>query len=157
MLTRATRSGSKALALQIAKKTNLADASAVGIPDIEDAISQSHNDSSMTLDELETPISPSKKRKAPSPKKANTKLVRKKVGVQYSQSPPPNWEEVYGEIRAMRVNINAPVDTMGCEQLGKTESDPKVRHSFARCRPHPDYFTERKVRNVGWTHVILPD
>jgi endonuclease-3 len=32
-------------------------------------------------------------------------------------TPPPNWEEMYELVKAMRLSNPAPVDTMGCERL----------------------------------------
>jgi endonuclease III len=125
--TRATRSGARKLASQIikaAETVKAAETACDSLPDIEDTVPQS--DSSLTSVESEPPTSPSKKRKASSSKVTHIRVGRKRVGELLSQPPPSNWEEVYAEIKAMRATINAPVDTMGCEQLGKTETDPKV-------------------------------
>ncbi|KAF9453738.1 DNA glycosylase [Macrolepiota fuliginosa MF-IS2] len=40
---------------------------------------------------------------------------------------PENWREVYDTIKEMRSRITAPVDTMGCDQAQRNESDPKNR------------------------------
>jgi endonuclease-3 len=122
--TRATRSRGKQLVVEAIKISRATESGHSNLPDIEDVVPQS--DSSLSSLESETPVSQSKKRKATTSRKAVTRVSRRKTGEQLSQSPPVGWEEVYAEIKAMRANINAPVDTMGCEQLGKTEADPKV-------------------------------
>ncbi|KAF8643550.1 hypothetical protein AX16_008938 [Volvariella volvacea WC 439] len=40
---------------------------------------------------------------------------------------PENWKEVYDLIKDMRSKITAPVDTMGCDQAQRHETDPKNR------------------------------
>jgi endonuclease-3 len=124
--TRATRSRVKQLASSVTKTTSSLATSSTSLPDIEDVIVQSDSSASLTSLEAEPTLPPNKKRKTPARNPTSPKKV-KKAAQTLSQPPPPNWEEVYAEIKAMRVNINAPVDTMGCEQLGRTESDPKVR------------------------------
>jgi endonuclease-3 len=42
-----------------------------------------------------------------------------------SISPPANWERVYSLTQAMRSNIIAPVDTMGCESSANPNASPK--------------------------------
>jgi len=122
--TRATRSRVKQLVSSAVKTTISSETSCNGLPDIEDAVVQSDSSLTSIAYEPAASASPSKKRKAPV-RKASSPKKAKKIAEPLSQPPPPNWEEVYAEIKAMRVNIHAPVDTMGCEQLGKTESDPK--------------------------------
>jgi hypothetical protein len=39
---------------------------------------------------------------------------------------PPNWKQTYDMICEMRSRVQAPVDTMGCDQEQVQESDPKV-------------------------------
>ncbi|TDL18515.1 DNA glycosylase [Rickenella mellea] len=95
------------------------------LPDIEDAISSNNSGSKTQADVVATPV---KRRKAtssasPSPKKG--KPVR--VALDTPHPTPQRWEETYKSIKKMRDNIVAPVDTMGCDQLGLSEMDPKNR------------------------------
>lgn len=39
---------------------------------------------------------------------------------------PPRWREQYDTIKRMREHIVAPVDTMGCDQAQRNETDPRV-------------------------------
>jgi len=39
---------------------------------------------------------------------------------------PEHWKEQYDTIKSMRARLTAPVDTMGCDQAQKGETDPKV-------------------------------
>jgi hypothetical protein len=43
---------------------------------------------------------------------------------------PARWRETYDTIKDMRRRIVAPVDTMGCDQAQRKETDPKVRIFF---------------------------
>lgn len=40
---------------------------------------------------------------------------------------PTNWREVFDTLKAMRANMMAPVDTMGCDMAQRHETDPRVR------------------------------
>ena len=42
---------------------------------------------------------------------------------------PPNWEEQMVNIRRMRSDFDAPVDTMGCEKISDRDGRPKVGHN----------------------------
>ncbi|XP_077980509.1 endonuclease III-like protein 1 [Glandiceps talaboti] len=39
---------------------------------------------------------------------------------------PPHWQQQFTNIREMRKNLDAPVDTMGCERLADKEAVPQV-------------------------------
>ena len=39
---------------------------------------------------------------------------------------PEHWKEQYDTIKSMRSRVRAPVDTMGCDQAQRGETDPKV-------------------------------
>ena len=43
---------------------------------------------------------------------------------------PENWEVVYDNIKIMRQNMDAPVDTMGCDQQQDQDSPPEVCRIF---------------------------
>jgi hypothetical protein len=154
--TRATRSTAKKLASHViitAEAAKATETSSNNLPDIEDTIPKS--DSPLSL-ASEPPASPGKKRKASSSKSTNTRVARKKTGKLLSQPPPPNWEEVYTEIKTMRATLNAPVDTMGCEQLGKTEHDPKVSIlTYVLLSLFDLNSSECKIRDTSWPDVIL--
>lgn len=62
-------------------------------------------------------ISPVKK-----PRRRPTKKVNLEDG---PVRPPPDWERVYSLTQEMRSNIQAPVDTMGCEQAANANASPK--------------------------------
>ena len=57
-----------------------------------------------------------------SPRKV--KPIRQNLDVPHPE--PENWRETYAMIKAMRSNIVAPVDTMGCDQAQFKETDHKV-------------------------------
>ena len=40
---------------------------------------------------------------------------------------PNNWECLYGNIRKMREDRTAPVDTMGCDRCNDIDASPKVQ------------------------------
>lgn len=42
-------------------------------------------------------------------------------------TPPPDWEEIYNRVLAMRAEHKAPVDTMGCERLAHPDASEKDR------------------------------
>jgi endonuclease-3 len=44
-----------------------------------------------------------------------------------SIDPPSNWEQVYDLTKKMRLQIPAPVDTMGCERLADENESPKTQ------------------------------
>lgn len=60
--------------------------------------------------------------------KAKPKIpARRKIGDdgEYVYTPPSNWLEIYDTVKAQRTrNPNAPVDTMGCEDLYWTSAPP---------------------------------
>jgi endonuclease-3 len=60
----------------------------------------------------------------PKPKKPRTTPV-KKAPVAVKSEPPPNWEEIYSLVAAMRATRLAPVDTMGCESLASPTASPR--------------------------------
>lgn len=39
---------------------------------------------------------------------------------------PPNWKEVLANVREMRKNFDAPVDTMGCDKCQEDTASPEV-------------------------------
>ena len=43
---------------------------------------------------------------------------------------PPNWKEQLVNIRRMRSDFDAPVDTMGCEKISDRDGRPKVGHNM---------------------------
>ena len=43
-----------------------------------------------------------------------------------SLPPPPNWEEIFENIKKMRSGRTAVVDTMGCERTADLKQEPKV-------------------------------
>jgi hypothetical protein len=70
---------------------------------------------------------------ASSPKKARRSPIKGAAAGDdsaFTLDPPPRWREVYDEIKAMRANIVAPVDGMGCAAAGEREQDP-IRSRFA--------------------------
>lgn len=46
---------------------------------------------------------------------------------------PDNWAEVLENIREMRKDKNAPVDTMGCDKLYDDDVSPQVLHDLTTC------------------------
>ncbi|KDQ18692.1 hypothetical protein BOTBODRAFT_154659 [Botryobasidium botryosum FD-172 SS1] len=53
------------------------------------------------------------------------KAIKKALDVPHEA--PANWEETYNLIKEMRKHIIAPVDTMGCAELGGDETDPAAQ------------------------------
>ena len=82
----------------------------------------------------ESPASSSRKPQmdaASSPKKARRSPVKGAAdGPAFTLAPPPRWREAYDAIKAMRADIVAPVDGMGCAAAGEKEQDP-IRSRFA--------------------------
>lgn len=69
-------------------------------------------------------------RKGKRPAARGSKKI-KKVSSMNPVPPPPNWEEMYDLVRAMRLQVSAPVDTMGCERLAEEVGGritPEVAH-----------------------------
>lgn len=69
---------------------------------------------------------------------------------------PPKWKEQYDTIKCMREKIVAPVDTMGCDQAQRYETDPKVccRSSVGPLCTY-NIFAGQTVLNSGVSHVVL--
>lgn len=63
---------------------------------------------------------------------------------------PENWREVYDTIKEMRSRIAAPVDTMGCDQAQRGESDPKVRP----CHPLSHESRTHSVKNRRFSTLV---
>ncbi|KAF8061753.1 DNA glycosylase [Lyophyllum atratum] len=63
------------------------------------------------------------------PRKAGAKSPRKPKPIQQAlevpHPAPPKWQETYNMIKEMRSRIEAPVDTMGCQQAQFKETEPK--------------------------------
>ncbi|TLD28008.1 DNA glycosylase [Venturia nashicola] len=59
---------------------------------------------------------------AEKPRRKPTKKVKLEDG---PVLPPPDWERVYSLTQEMRANMQAPVDTMGCEQAANANASPK--------------------------------
>ncbi|KAJ7221509.1 DNA glycosylase [Mycena pura] len=62
-------------------------------------------------------------RKSSSPKK----VTPHKKALETPHPAPARWREMYDAIKTMRSEIDAPVDTMGCQMAQRHETDPKVR------------------------------
>lgn len=56
------------------------------------------------------------------------RLSRSPIKIRYERdNPPQNWAKVYSNIKKMREDANAPVDSMGCERAHDMEATPEVR------------------------------
>lgn len=44
-----------------------------------------------------------------------------------SNNRPPNWMDVVNNLREMRKDFNAPVDSMGCDRCADESAEPKVQ------------------------------
>jgi len=88
-----------------------------------------NNDKSCTilkmenLKEEEIKLEPVEEKNSPVKKKPRKPPIK----VEYSSTPPHNWEMVYSNIQKMRESRTAPVDTMGCERAHDDEAEPAVR------------------------------
>lgn len=60
---------------------------------------------------------------SPSPSKKKQKPIPQSLATPHPA--PEHWKEVYDTITAMRKDIVAPVDSMGCAMAGLTEESPK--------------------------------
>jgi hypothetical protein len=80
---------------------------------LEDAV-QAMKAPGMVLDIVKKQV----KRESPQRKELARAIARFK--------PPANWRENYDALVKMRLRIQAPVDTMGCERLADTDVDGKV-------------------------------
>lgn len=64
------------------------------------------------------------------------KIKRQHVVVESDEAPecknlrqswiPPNWKEVLANVREMRKNFDAPVDSMGCDKCQEDTASPEV-------------------------------
>ena len=62
------------------------------------------------------------------PKKSNRKIEQKVEPKIEPKYPASNWEEVYENIRKMRADKTAPVDTLGCDECyAKCATDKERR------------------------------
>ncbi|ENN76397.1 hypothetical protein HUJ04_006895 [Dendroctonus ponderosae] len=73
------------------------------------------------------------KRKAPSSKRAHITIESTEKETdsnpKTSKTMPPNWETMLNNVREMRKDSDAPVDTMGCHKCSdETESPPVIRY-----------------------------
>ena len=66
------------------------------------------------------------------PKKIKTEVadIEGLVPDESNKWAPENWEVVYNNIKIMRQNMDAPVDTMGCDQQQDQDSPPEVCRIF---------------------------
>ena len=56
------------------------------------------------------------------------RLSKSPIKIRYERdNPPQNWAKVYSNIKKMREDANAPVDSMGCERAHDMEATPAVR------------------------------
>lgn len=70
------------------------------------------------------------------PKKLTDSEPKSTKGVKRPSSAgrePDNWAEVLENIRQMRKNKDAPVDTMGCDKLYDDDVSPQVHHDLLTC------------------------
>jgi len=75
------------------------------------------------IKEEEIKLEPIEEKHSPVKKKPRKPHIK----VEYSSTPPDNWEMVYSNIQKMREGRTAPVDTMGCERAHDDEAEPAVR------------------------------
>lgn len=74
-------------------------------------------------------------KKAPSSKRAHTAVEssqnKTESNAKTSKAMPANWEIMLNNVREMRKNSDAPVDTMGCHKCSdETESPPVSQFKF---------------------------
>ncbi|KAK7438436.1 alpha,alpha-trehalase nth1 [Stygiomarasmius scandens] len=65
--------------------------------------------------------------KAPAKAKSPKKPKPIPTALETPHPAPDNWKVVYDKIKEMRSKVTAPVDTMGCDQAQRGETDPRCR------------------------------
>lgn len=107
-----------------AKKVEESDSELSDVPSVlseeytpKSTLKRKRNAEPTTTIKTEENISSTKK-----PRRQPTKKVKLEDG---PVSPPLNWERVYSLTQEMRSTIQAPVDTMGCEQAANANASPK--------------------------------
>lgn len=74
----------------------------------------------------------SNKSEASETQKKSVKRTHVKIDPHLKKNGPKNWEQVLSNIREMRKNFDAPVDSMGCNKCQEESASPEVllSHSF---------------------------
>ena len=104
------------------KRVKLDQSTSNAIPDMEDTIVDKNY---TPTERLVTPNFQRESTSSPRKPKAIPQTLKK------PHPAPPRWREAYDAIKEMRSHIDAPVDTMGCDQAQLKETEPKVSSKFA--------------------------
>lgn len=107
------------------KRKRKADSPATTVTTVSSTITRTSPRKVDIKAETETDESPKKERRKPA------RRVTDDAG-EVTIHPPSNWEEIYDAVKAMRKNMLAPVDTMGCETLAEEHLSPRVGSLYCR-------------------------